>query len=152
MKAASNAHITLKADNGELYEVLLGGWNNQKSCLRQYHIRGYCLSEFWGPILNDTMFLPFWISWTDSNIRVGFGEVAGLSELMEYYDPTPIEITTLAITTGVCHIILTTMRVIWLAPPNYYLTKLQRLLESAMFQLKIYITKTKGKSDRGAQV
>jgi Farnesoic acid 0-methyl transferase len=49
-------------------------------------------------ILNGKMFQLFWVSWLDGKISVGEGVEIGHNVIVDYIDPSPIEINYLSVT------------------------------------------------------
>ena len=51
-------------------------------------------------ILNCDAYLPFWITWWQGSVAVGYGEVAGIGQIVVYDDPAPAAVSYLSFLTG----------------------------------------------------
>ncbi|KAL0279188.1 UNVERIFIED_CONTAM: hypothetical protein PYX00_000797 [Menopon gallinae] len=75
VKAPSNAHVALAkgaTDQDQMYEIVLGGWNNTASAI-QYRARGHSeirVQESTPGLLNAGEFRHFSIEWQNAEIRV----------------------------------------------------------------------------------
>lgn len=47
-------------------------------------------------ILDDTKFMPFWLSWANGTVKLGRGKVVGENGVLEYKDPLPLPVNYLA--------------------------------------------------------
>ncbi|KAK2164300.1 hypothetical protein LSH36_66g05034 [Paralvinella palmiformis] len=103
IRARNDAHVALsKFENNpgfETYEIVIGGWNNEKSVIRKC---SQCrpMTSLDGPLLNDSEFKQFWVSWDEAKLRVGEGGAPHLNELMSWLDPDPHLVNYLAVSTG----------------------------------------------------
>ncbi|XP_056009465.1 uncharacterized protein LOC125680079 [Ostrea edulis] len=88
VKTAQDAYLGLRsadlsASSG--YWVVLGGWYNGKSCLRDGFVVGStCFSEHQGSVLSEAEYTTFWITWEFGRIRVGLGETSGNCTIMDH--------------------------------------------------------------------
>ncbi|XP_033107417.1 macrophage mannose receptor 1-like isoform X2 [Anneissia japonica] len=100
-KASNDVHIGLSSaanDMTEMYEVVIGGWNNQNSAIRRCK---QCSNEVYvstPSILNENEFRGFWITWDDAG-KISVGK-AGQSAFMEWTDPNPLTIAYVGYSTG----------------------------------------------------
>ena len=91
VKACNDAFVALMQTPGNrssnLYEVVLGGWSNQKSAIRllKYGVNTVIVDT--PNILNCTQWRRFWVSWKDGVIDVGYGPRAGVRKFMSWRDP-----------------------------------------------------------------
>jgi hypothetical protein len=102
VKAKNDAHIALMSaddDTKPLYEIVLGGWGNSKSCLRIAK-QSTCKSTYYGSVLSQTAYKPFWVSWINSRITVGLGDTVDQTTVMEYHHSTPYPVNFFAVMTG----------------------------------------------------
>lgn len=77
-KTCRDVHVLLASDfleQAAAYEVVIGGYNNQRVDIRR-SMSGIILAQEMSPeICNCDEFLPFWVSWEDGIIEVGTGKV-----------------------------------------------------------------------------
>ena len=102
VKASNDAHVALMSTQNlsdPLYEIVLGGWSNNKSCIR-LKPQGHCLSPRYGAVLDNETYSLFWISWANGRISVGLLEVVGENTIMTYQHSNPYDVRFLAIMTG----------------------------------------------------
>ncbi|KAJ8042690.1 IgGFc-binding protein [Holothuria leucospilota] len=91
VRARKNAHIALSpydSDNPDMYEIVIGGWNNEKSAIRR--CKG-CDSEVevdTPGILNPRLDVRFYITFKVGVIEVG---LLGDDPFMSWTDPDPID-------------------------------------------------------------
>ncbi|XP_052061850.1 uncharacterized protein LOC127701920 [Mytilus californianus] len=100
VKASSNAQVALMSSNTDqdpLYEVVLGGWANSKSVIRDSK-EGVALATHDGQVLKQTEYRTFYINWRNGHIRVENGSKA---KIMEWTDTSsPLKIRNIGISTG----------------------------------------------------
>lgn len=104
LAAGSDGHIGLSEHPGistrNMYEIVLGGWDNQRSAIRR-SIQGDILAEASTVgILDRNNINIFWISWLDGIIKLGSGSVVGNGLIVEYRDPSPYKVNSVAMTTS----------------------------------------------------
>ena len=103
VRAGNDAHIALSLDKNNwdthTYEIVIGGWKNSRSVIRRCD---QCLpkSNFVHSPLNASEFKPFWISWTNGDIRVGTGTELFAKEFLRWRDNDPEEIRHIGVSTG----------------------------------------------------
>lgn len=74
VRAAHDAHLALTAAPAEgdpMYEIFIGGWENSKSVIRKNRQKPDVVEVQTPGILNDGLFVGFWIRWYDNVITVG---------------------------------------------------------------------------------
>ncbi|CAG2206019.1 unnamed protein product [Mytilus edulis] len=90
VKVNSDVHFALisgTTEDDQLYEIVIGGWNNTKSVIRTAK-QGRPVYSIKGTFLDDGIFKEFWISWNDDTINVGHGlEAASGSIFLEWTNP-----------------------------------------------------------------
>ncbi|XP_076085388.1 sushi, von Willebrand factor type A, EGF and pentraxin domain-containing protein 1-like [Mytilus galloprovincialis] len=100
VKANNDAHLALLSsanENDPLYEIVIGGWGNTKSVIRDKK-QGDPKATHLGEVLNPNEYQTFYVTWKDGNIRV---EDENNVKLMEWTDTTdPLRITNVGISTG----------------------------------------------------
>ncbi|XP_033624111.1 C3 and PZP-like alpha-2-macroglobulin domain-containing protein 8 isoform X2 [Asterias rubens] len=102
-KAKNDAHIALAAtqDSHQLYEIVLGGWDNTRSWIARTKMGDALVTDLTTGIVSWDEFRAFWISWTGGNIQVGHGEVpSNESVIMSWHDANPMPIQYIGFTTG----------------------------------------------------
>jgi len=88
-----------------MYEIVIGGWNNQQSSIRRCRQQSWTMSTNHTP-LSETDFQSFWITWflnvTQSGltIRAGSGSVQFVNEFLFLHDSEPCSINYIGISTG----------------------------------------------------
>ena len=84
VKSSNDVHIALRdtKSNDQSIEIVIGGWSNSMSVLRN-KIQGTNLVEYKAVLLDANQFKPFWVSWEDSQIKVGTGNDVGQNTFME---------------------------------------------------------------------
>ncbi|XP_076109301.1 uncharacterized protein LOC143078283 isoform X1 [Mytilus galloprovincialis] len=100
VKANNDAHVALMSSNNPndpLYEIVLGGWGNKQSVIRDRK-QGGQLAVYRGRVLNSNEFRTFTIKWSNARIRV---EDESGKKLIEWTDTTnPYTIRNIGISTG----------------------------------------------------
>ncbi|XP_062606168.1 uncharacterized protein LOC134267978 [Saccostrea cucullata] len=88
IKATQDAYVGLASGNTTAssgYWIVLGGWSNTKSCLRDGFVYGStCYSTSIGSHLSGAQFTKFWINWQSSRIEVGLGDTFGHQSIFDY--------------------------------------------------------------------
>ncbi|XP_071174075.1 uncharacterized protein [Mytilus edulis] len=101
VKANNDAHVALMSSNNPndpLYEIVLGGWGNTQSAIRDRKQGASQLAVYRGRVLNSNEFRTFTIKWSNARIRV---EDESGKKLMEWTDTTnPYTIRNIGICTG----------------------------------------------------
>ncbi|XP_076112030.1 uncharacterized protein LOC143080186 [Mytilus galloprovincialis] len=99
VKASRNVQVALMSSNTDqdpLHEIVLGGWVNSKSVIRDSK-EGVALATHGGQVLNQTEYRKFYINWRDGRIRVENGSKA---TIMEWTDTSsPLKIRNIGIST-----------------------------------------------------
>lgn len=108
IRASNDAHIALARlkynTTVDAYEVVIGGWYNQRSTIRPCD---QCPTDWWVDqrLLKETYPMPFWVTWALNvsgglTIRTGSGYVVLQNEFMSWYDPDPHDINYVGVSTG----------------------------------------------------
>lgn len=74
VRAPKDAHLALTPapeDNGPIYEIFIGGWDNTKSVIRKDRQKPEVAEVPTPGILDAGEFRGFWIRWYDNVITVG---------------------------------------------------------------------------------
>lgn len=102
VSAHHDAHVALMSrDNTTypLYEIVIGGWGNTKSCIRLGK-QQQCKATYYGPVVNSDTYTQFWVSWINGVISLGRSVTVNQCVLMEYTHTTPYPVNFLAVMTG----------------------------------------------------
>ncbi|XP_062615001.1 uncharacterized protein LOC134276742 [Saccostrea cucullata] len=102
VKAKNDAHFALMSaddDNEPLYEIVLGGWTNTKSCVR-VEKQGTCYGTKQAQVLQESSFKTFWVYWLNGNITVGLGNIRDGNVFLKYYHSTPYPVNYFSVMTG----------------------------------------------------
>eukprot|EP01052_Picozoa_sp_SAG31_P015482 SAG31_NODE_996_length_10492_cov_4.648802_6_plen_728_part_00 len=99
VQARNDAHIGFFSDarsTGEVYEIVLSGWGNTRSTIRQSNqginnldssCQGTAGTLCTQDLLSEDEMRPFWASARDGLVQVGTGSVVGSEMFMEWQDP-----------------------------------------------------------------
>ena len=86
VKAQHDVHVALSQDesSGPFFEIVIGGWSNAKSMIRSItSTSSVDMVSHSESILTSTSYGDdFWISWSDSRVRVGKGTMLSVGEFM----------------------------------------------------------------------
>jgi len=88
-----------------MYEIVIGGWNNQQSSIRRCRQQTWTMSTNHTP-LSEAYFQSFWITWMSNStqsgltIRAGIGSVRFVNEFLFLHDSNPCNINYIGISTG----------------------------------------------------
>jgi len=91
-------------DSLPMYEVIIGGWNNQQSSIRGCRQQSWTMTTNHTP-LSETDFQSFWITWLSNStqngltIRAGIGSVEFVNEFLFLFDSEPCNINYIGIST-----------------------------------------------------
>lgn len=102
VSAQHDAHVALMStDNtaGLLYEIVIGGWGNTKSCIRLAK-QQECKNTYLGPVVNSYTYTHFWVSWANGVISLGRSETVNQTKLIEFTHTNPYPVNFLAVMTG----------------------------------------------------
>eukprot|EP01052_Picozoa_sp_SAG31_P011017 SAG31_NODE_614_length_13525_cov_4.312230_5_plen_1443_part_00 len=92
VQAANDAHIgffTGPDSTSEMYEIILGGWSNSKSAIRQHRGGSNQIRENTPSVLSSSEPRQFWASVINGHVRVGTGAVVGSNVFLDWQDPDP---------------------------------------------------------------
>jgi len=104
--ACQDAHLALSVvplyPEMYSYQVIIGGWNNTKSAIRDAITYGTETKvEVSTPAILDCMEKrDFWVGWTDMTIQVGTGSEAFQSVFMQWKDEYFHEVDAVGFSTG----------------------------------------------------
>jgi hypothetical protein len=103
VKAKNDAHIgffSSKKSTGEVYEVVLSGWGNRQSVIRETAGGANRVVKSTVGLLNGNQFRPFWSDVNNGLVRVGKGKTVGRNVLMQWKDPNPHKVMYVGLKTG----------------------------------------------------
>lgn len=90
--------LSTPRDNySQIYEIVIGGWSNTKSCIRP--LKETCASTASSEILSIADYVQLWISWDNNKIRLGKGLKADGVEVVSYPQNIPYDVNYLAVMT-----------------------------------------------------
>lgn len=108
VKASNDAHVGFfdtgpgawSGNGHEHYEVVISGWGNTQSVIRESSQgTNYAVTETAG-ILSASEARPFWASAFNGKVQLGVGRVLGDNVVMSWQDPDPIEVSFVSMATG----------------------------------------------------
>ena len=92
--------MSTSSSSGSLYEIVIGGWGNQISCLRKCK-QCTCKKLYRGRVLGGmNVYRTFWLGWAGGRIRLGKGSTYGSGVLMDFPDSSPYSVKYMGISTG----------------------------------------------------
>jgi hypothetical protein len=105
VKAANDAHVGLVAGPAEapsMYEIVLGGWANTQSVIRNSHQGANRVVKATPGILAANEWRSFWVAFNGGEVVVGTGVAVGAAgtELMRWKDPNPMVVDHVGVGTG----------------------------------------------------
>ena len=105
VKGKNDAHIGLVKGNKEkkdMYEIVIGGWGNQQSVIRNQHQGPNKVVLKTPEIISAHEWRSFWLTFSGGTIRLGSGnQVAKAGTvLMEWTDPNPMNVDHVAVGSG----------------------------------------------------
>jgi len=103
VKAKNDAHIGFFSDKkglSEVYEIVLSGWGNKKSVIRQKNQGRNEVSISTRGLLDKRRFKDFWADAKGGLVRVGKGITVGQNIMMQWKDPNPHTATYVGFMTG----------------------------------------------------
>ncbi|XP_035693199.1 uncharacterized protein LOC118427484 isoform X2 [Branchiostoma floridae] len=102
VRANNDVHVALSSQNYDLddmYEIVIGGWNNTSSVIRRSKGGTDQTGSPTPGILSSAESRGFWISWTmDGTISVG--KQGESQHFMQWTDPEPLQVVYAGYTTG----------------------------------------------------
>lgn len=104
VEACNDAHILLMQSNSttdDIYEIVIGGWNNTRSLIREERLGPNLATTFHenGPVHCELM-RQFWVSWDQGVIRVGRGLKVDVNEFISLANATLTQVQHVALATG----------------------------------------------------
>ena len=107
VKAKNDAHIGFFDDrknyNNGCYEIVLSGWGNKRSQIRDRNNaggKGTRVDLATPKLLDNKKFLDFWASAKNGLVQVGKGRKVGLNVMMSWKDPKPLKAKWVGLKTG----------------------------------------------------
>nr|XP_034300802.1 uncharacterized protein LOC117681272 [Crassostrea gigas] len=106
VNASTDVHVALMTDDlstprddySQFYEIVIGGWNNERSCIRA--LKESCTETNSSGILNSLKFVQLWISWENDDIRFGRGSKTVHGEpIVSHHQSIPYNVNYLAVMT-----------------------------------------------------
>lgn len=101
--ACHDAHVLLHQDGDDkennIYEIVIGGWDNTKSVIRKQQ-QGTPVAVAHHMPLDCEKAFPFWLEWYQGILRVGTSTDIGAGQFMNFHDPNPIEVNYISVSTG----------------------------------------------------
>ncbi|XP_019646607.1 PREDICTED: uncharacterized protein LOC109487084 isoform X2 [Branchiostoma belcheri] len=102
VQANNDAHVALSSQNQDLddmYEIVIGGWNNTRSAIRRSKQGANRAFSSTPGILSSTESRGFWISWTATG-SISVGRQGEAHPFLEWTDPQPLHVAYAGYTTG----------------------------------------------------
>jgi hypothetical protein len=108
VKASNDAHLGFfdtgpgewSGNGHEHYEVVISGWGNTQSVIRESSQgTNNAVTDTTG-ILSASEARPFWASALNGKIQLGIGNTLGVNVVMSWQDPDPIEVSFVSMATG----------------------------------------------------
>ena len=98
VKAANDAHVGFFSASGstsEVYEIVLSGWGNTQSVIRQSNQGANEVIQATPDLLDGDAYLPFWADAVGGLVRLGSGAAIGNADsiIMQWQDPAHHEAT-----------------------------------------------------------
>ena len=104
IQACHDAHIALMERPGndtlDTYEIVIGGWENTKSAIRDQKMGPLKIQVDSPKVLDCDEFRTFWLGWEMGMIRVGKGTFFGKDEIMSWQDPMPYDVNAVSLASG----------------------------------------------------
>lgn len=100
----NDAHVALSQTKGDdahnTYEIVLGGWGNTQSVIRDCKQCHNFATAHTNHFDSCQTYRTFWISWANGVIKVGRESLVGHNMFMSWRDPTPHPVNYIAFATG----------------------------------------------------
>jgi hypothetical protein len=114
VQAGNDAHVGFFSDaasSGEVYEIVISGWGNQQSVIRECNQCANQVTVATPGLLDANSPTSFWADAIGGNVRLGTGSDVGENILMQWQDPAHHEAVYVGVMTGwgsdgqwnVCH-------------------------------------------------
>ncbi|XP_060085767.1 mucin-2-like, partial [Ylistrum balloti] len=87
-------------NHGDIYEVVIGGWGNTKTCIREVR-QGQCNAEKTKVVLNCNVYQTFNISWTGGTVAVFTDDNGIWTKLLQWIDTSPFTVKFVGVTTSI---------------------------------------------------
>jgi hypothetical protein len=101
--ARNDAHVGFFSDQkslNEVYEIVIGGWANSQSVIRERHGSANKVVVPTNGLLNGNRAVQFWADALNGLIRLGTGSAVGENILMQWQDPNPHTVSYVGVMTG----------------------------------------------------
>ncbi|KAI8498912.1 hypothetical protein Bbelb_233650 [Branchiostoma belcheri] len=102
VQANNDAHVALSSQNQDLddmYEIVIGGWDNTRSAIRRSKQGANRAVSSTPGVLSSTESRGFWISWTVTG-SISVGRQGEAHPFLEWTDPQPLHVAYAGYTTG----------------------------------------------------
>ena len=99
VRACEDAYVGLFETynvNGNVYEIVIGGWRNTKSVIRKAKQGEHTVFKN-AIVLDCSKFVVMWVRWIGGVIKTGRGSSVGCDVLMSWTDPSPRAVTRVGI-------------------------------------------------------
>merc|ERR1712072_1609455 len=103
VKAKNDAHIGFFSDKKstkEVYEIVLSGWGNKQSVIRESNQGRNQVTKATVGLLSQNSVKSFWADAKNGLVRVGTGKKVGSNLLMQWKDPKPHDVKYVGLMTG----------------------------------------------------
>ena len=103
VQARNDAHIgffSKKESNAEVYEIVLSGWGNKQSVIREKNQGRNQVAKRTTNLLNGGKAKSFWADAVKGLVRVGTGKSIGKNVLMQWKDKNPHDVDSVGFMTG----------------------------------------------------
>jgi hypothetical protein len=104
VKAAGDAHIAVSEVAGDVavaYEIVIGGWSNTRSAIRDIAMQEPKVQVDTPGMLSASEFRTFWIRWAGGHVEVGQGHDVGNNRFMNWQQTNAVyNITAVGVSTG----------------------------------------------------
>lgn len=88
---------TPRDDYSQFYEIVIGGWSNQGSCIRA--LTETCTQTASPGILNTNDYAQLWISWDNDNVQLGKGPITDDMIVVNHTQTVPYSVNYFAVMT-----------------------------------------------------
>ena len=108
VRAKNDAHLGFFSEKksckinctNEMYEIVIGGWDNSKSVIRRGSQGSSKVERVMHSLLNPNEDRPFWADAKNGLIRLGKGKVIGSNIIIKWQDNQPLDPSYVGFMTG----------------------------------------------------
>ena len=103
VQAGNDAHLGFFSDKKattEVYEIVISGWGNTQSAIRQKSQGKNQVTKSTRGLLSRNKMVDFWADAVDGLVRLGKGKLVGQNVLMQWQDPNPHVASYVGVMTG----------------------------------------------------